>query len=381
MSRPKVKQSLRTLFWGLIALAVAGCGWFNDGEGVILNPKDDYLDSTEHQDLVVPQDLKGLQDTDPFPIPDTPLAENPSYYPERPPLPDAIYANEKRDEVRLQRLGERRWLVIPEPPTTAWPKLKQFLAENGVAIAFDAPEVGRLNTQWLKLEATSYRDVVRSITRDAKDALSLDLGQDRFLIKVEQGLRPRTTEIHLRHENDSVSIPERDDVEALETVISHVTQAEADLLNEIGAYVAAKVSEQTVSKVALQIGSNQKAELARSDEGFPILRLFLDYERAWATLGQALANAEVDITNLDRSSGLFYVELTEEVFGGKEAGSGFFCRITFSCDADNQAYKLQISLESTSDHFTIRVLDQDGTLRIDPELAQQVLVLIREYAA
>ena len=296
-------------------------------------------------------------------------------------MPDAIYANEKRDEVRIQRLGERRWLVIPEPPTTAWPKLKQFLSENGVTITLDSPENGRLNTQWLKLEATSYRDVVRSITRDAKDALSLDLGQDRFLIRVEQGLRPRTTEIHLRHENDSVSIPERDEVVGLETVISHVPQAEADLLNEIGAYVAAKVSEQTVSKVALQIGSNQKAELARSDEGFPILRLFLDQERAWATLGQALANAEVDITNLDRSSGLFYVELTEEVFGGKESGGGFLCRFTFSCDTDNESYKLQISLENSADHFTIRVLDEAGTLAVDPELAQQVLVLIREYAA
>ena len=380
-----MSRLLHHLWPGLLTpamvLTVAGCSWINDGEGVILNPKDDYLDATEHAELVVPQDLKNLAGTDPFPIPQTPDAENPSYYPEKPPLPDAIYANDKRDEVRIQRLGERRWLVIPEPPTTTWPKLKQFLAENGISVTLDAPEMGRLNTQWLRLDAPTYRDVVRSVTRDAKQALQLDLGQDRYLIKLEQGLRPRTTEIHIRHENDSVSIPQRDEVNRIEPLVSHVAQAETDLLNEIGAYIAAKVSEQTVSKVALQIGSQQKAELARSSAGVPILKLYLDFERAWATLGQALDNAEVDIQDLDRDSGRFYVELSETVFGGEEEGGGFLCRFTFSCDEAQQAYKLQLSISGEENDYTINVLDEQGNLQVDPELAQQVLVLIREYAA
>ena len=94
-------------------------------------------------------------------------------------------------------------------------------------------------------------------------------------------------------------------------------QAETDLLSEIGAYIAAKVAEQTVSKVALQIGSTQKAELARDSAGIPELRLFLDFERAWATLGQALDNAEVEIINLDRDEATFDVKLTEAAFGGR----------------------------------------------------------------
>ena len=52
---------------------------------------------------------------------------NASFYPDRPPLPDAKYVTDNRNEVRMQRLGDRNWLVIPEAPTTAWPKMKQFL--------------------------------------------------------------------------------------------------------------------------------------------------------------------------------------------------------------------------------------------------------------
>ena len=299
-----MKMLARLLILGLLNMSVMACGWMNDGEGLFVNPKDDYLEAQQDKPLTVPDDLRKLVDTDPFPIPATPAATNPSFYPNRPPLPDAIYANDKRDEVRIQRLGDRRWLVIPEPATTAWPKLKQFLAENGVAVALDAPQVGRLNTAWLRIEDQAYRDVVRTILKDAKVAKTMLLGQDRYLIRVEQGLRPRTTEIHVRHENDSVTLPVRDDVVQLDPLVSHLETAEADLLNEIGAYVAAKVAEQTVSKVALQIGSAKKSELGRDSQGLPILRLYLDYERAWATLGQALANANVTINELSQDQGL-----------------------------------------------------------------------------
>jgi len=363
----------------LVVISLTSCGWMNDGEGLIINPDDDYLDARQDSVLVVPDDLANLEDTDPFPIPHTPASGNPRFYPKRPPLPDAIYANENRDEVRIQRLGTRQWLVIPEPPTTAWPKLKQFMADNGVAIEFDAPSVGRLNTQWLKIDEPSYRDVVRTLLKDAKQAAGLNVGQDRFLIKVEQGLRPRTTEIHIRHENDSLTLPVDDSIVSLDVLNSDVVVAEADLLNEVGAYIAAKVAEQTVSKVALQIGSLRKSELSRDDEGLPVLKLYLDYERAWATMGQALGNAGVEISDLNRQNGVFFVKVNEATFGGEEE-SRFLCRLTFSCER-NEGVDLQIRVVGSAERvFNVSVFQAPGDEPADPELAQQVLVLIKEFS-
>jgi outer membrane protein assembly factor BamC len=367
----------------LATLTISGCSWFggdDDGDGFLLNPKDDYLEAVQHNKLVVPEDLKALENTDPFPIPPTPPQSNARFYPERPPLPDAIYANDNRDEVRIQRLGDRRWLVIPEPPTTAWPKLKQFMAENGVALTYDEPQSGRLNTEWMQIQNTGYRDIIRSLLKDAKATDPLATGQDRFLIKVEQGLRALTTEVHVRHENDSVSLPVRDEIIVIDGLASHLGGAEDDLLNEIGAYIAAKVSEQTVSKVALQIGSAKKTELLRDANGFPVLHLYLDYERAWATLGQALDNAEVEILNLDRETGLFAVNIPGSVFTGDDDGPGFLCRLTFSCD-DDEAMDVQILVEGDRQDYRVSVLEADSKKPLDAEIAQQVLVLIREYAA
>ncbi|MEM7078123.1 MAG: outer membrane protein assembly factor BamC [Pseudomonadota bacterium] len=380
-----VRNFVMVLFGGGLLIGVSGCGLFGLTKGIIKNPKDDYLEARQENPLVVPPGLRDLADTDPFPIPATPTSPNPSFYPNRPPLPDAIYASDNREEVRIQRLGERRWLVLPEPPTTAWPKIKQFLAENGVPIALDAPQDGRLNTGWMQLDAPAYRDVIRSVLKEAKDEEGMMLGQDRFLMRVEQGLRPATTEVHVRHENDSVALPSSDAVVKLNDLRSHIAGAEADMLNEIGAYIAAKVSEQTVSKVALQIGSARKSEIARDEQGYPILRLFLDYERAWATLGQALDNANVEIVNLDRATGTFDVKLTDAVFAGEDAedqGGGFFCRLTFSCGGSSGAYDLRLQVDiADADGYEVSVLEEGGGARAGAELAQQVLVLLREYAS
>ena len=365
----------------LASLVVAGCGWLNNGEGLILDPSDDYLEAQQDSDLVVPEDLRSLTNTDPFPIPVAPQPVNPRFYPRRPPLPDAIYANDNRDEVRIQTLGDRRWLLVPESPTTVWPKLKQFLAENGISVSYDSPEVGRLNTDWLRVEDQQYRDVIRTVLRDTKQSGSLQVGQDRLLIKVEQGLRPLTTEIHLRHENDSLTLPMRDDIENLDVLFSDLTQAERDLLSEIGAYIAAKVSEQTVSKVALQIGSSEKAALTLDANGDPLLKLYLDYDRAWATLGQALENAQIEVERLDRDTGSYFVNVPTSLITGEDE-KGFFCRITFSCNRNNSAYNLLLQLRNPQEReFDVVVQDAETRGRIDPDLAQQVLVIIREYGA
>ena len=177
----------------LLSALVAGCGWFGDKEPKERNPND-YLQAQPEPDLQVPADLPSKPGLDPFPVPQIAQQTNPSFYPKKPPLPDAMYANDNRNEVRIQRLGGRAWLAIPEPPSTAWPKIKQFFADNGVAFDYEDPEEGRLNTIWLALEASGYRDIVRTTLAGAKQAEAPTQGRDRLLIRVEQGLQPTATE-------------------------------------------------------------------------------------------------------------------------------------------------------------------------------------------
>ena len=365
----------------LPALAV-GCGWFGKNQPEEKDPND-YLQAKPVADLRVPADLPSKPGLDPFPVPEIPPQTNPSFYPQRPPLPDAMYANDNRNEVRIQRLGGRAWLAIPEPPTTAWPKIKQFFADNGVAFAFEDPEEGRLNTVWLALDSEGYRDVVRATMLGVKQAEGLVNGKDRLLIRVEQGLQPTATEVHLRHDNDQQGSQITGAVAGLSAITSDSNDAENKLLSEIGAYIAARVAESTVSRVAQEIGSGAKTELMRNADGQPVLRLFLDRGRAWATLGQSLRNAEVvEVAVLEQSSETASIQvlLPQSLFGG-DRSVGVLCRLTFSCGgADDVNVTLRMTPSPQSEVFDVLVFDGEEPLG-DNDLAQQILVLIREYAA
>ena len=367
------------------ASILTGCGLlplmpFNNGSDKPTSTA--YIDLRPQAPLEVPEDLRQSEPSQVSAIPEIIEQRNASYYPDRPPLPDAKYASDNRDEVRVQRLGNRSWLVIPESPTTAWPKMKQFFADNGVLLVDDRPEVGRLNTAWLKENETPARDLVRSLLASARSEAGLESGEDRFLIRVEQGLQPQSTEVHLRHDNDALNGVVAANLLYVQDANSDLIAAENELLQQIGAYVAARVAESTVSKVALQIGSQPKSDMRRNADGIPELRFFLDRRRAVASLTQSLRNAGVIINSEDSDAGRFDISIPSEVLTGKKGG-GFFCRITFSCSSrgatDVTLFMSEAIATELGEGYKISVL-QDGELMVDVDRAQEILVMIREFA-
>jgi outer membrane protein assembly factor BamC len=344
--------------------------------------KTTYIDLRPQTPLEVPADLRQVNPSQVSAIPAIGVQRNASYYPDRPPLPDAKYASDNRDEVRVQRLGSRSWLVIPESPTTAWPKMKQFFADNGIVLIDDRPDVGRLNTAWLEDTSSPARDIVRTLMQRARSEAGLESGEDRFLLRVEQGMQPQSTEVHLRHDNDELNGVVAPDLLRVQEVSSDLVAAEKALLEQIGGYVAARVAESTVSKVALQIGSQPKSDMRRNADGIPELSFFLDRGRALASLTQSLRNAGVLINSEDTDAGRFDISIPNEVLTGKKSG-GFLCRVTFSCRSRNETNVTLLMSEAIAtdkgDAYKIFVL-QDGQLMADADKAQEILVMIREFA-
>ena len=84
---------------------------------------------------------------------------------------------------------------------------------------------------------------------------------------------------------------------------SDIAEVESQLLNELGGYIAANVADASISFVARNISTQSKADLQRDASDLPVLRLNLDFERAWATVNQALHEAKLDVTDVDRIGG------------------------------------------------------------------------------
>jgi outer membrane protein assembly factor BamC len=265
--------------------------------------------------------------------------------------------------------------VVPEGATTVWPKIRQFLAENGIRIAWEDPRAGRIDTQWLEIGAGGYRDVVRSVISDMRQEVGISRGEDRLLLQVEQGLRERSSEIHVRYQNTSLEQNPRDQVRDLNSVPSQALEIETELLNEIGAYIASKVSEQSVSRVAQVISAGVKSQVTRDSSGEPVLALQLDYDRAWATIAQALNRAKVEVLELDQQAGTYHVLIPEDVFTGGDSGwlEGLF--------GGGREYDLLLRFKKTGDNrYYVTVADPTGA-PVERALSQEVLTMIREFSS
>jgi len=369
---------MRRIGW-LVLLLVSGCSWFSDDKGVFVDRSKDYLEATQEPPLVIPGGLDAGRVQETAPIPEIPTPLEPEYYPDQPPRPDAIHGSDSRDEVRIQRLGNRSWLAIPEDPTTVWPKVKQFLAENGVGLARELPSEGRLDSVWMDIGNEQYRDVIRLTIRDAKDAAQMTGGRDRIRIRVEPGLRERSSEVHVRYENDAFSPPAPDTLVDLASSTSHLLPAEQSLLNELGAYIAARVSEQTVSMVAQDMAGGVKSFIDRDAEGDPVLRLLVDKQRSWATIGQSLSRANIEIVEDDEAAGRYVIRVPEDLQVDEGEKKGFFRKL-FSFGR-NKVQTLQVRIQPGEEgSHVVTVLAEDGS-ELDREFAQDVLVLLREYSS
>lgn len=344
-------------------LGAAGCGWWGSDERSAYP----YLNAEPGTPLEVPADLANVSIDDTWPIPeidDHPLAR---VFPSEAPRPEIFVGREDRDAVKIQRLGERRWVVVIDPPELVWPVVKQFLTDAGVEIVGEDPPSGVIDGAWLDLSSDDSGDVLRSAIRDARGEESVGAGRDRVRFRIEQGIRRGSTEIHVRHENDAVAAP----VETFPPQ-SAIAAAEEGLLSEFGSYYAAGVASQTVSMVGRDVATESKARVERNEAGYPILRLNVDFDRAWATVGQALRRAEVEVTSADRDSAV--IDAIMPVEGNVVArlipalGGG----------AQPQAVSIRINEDGTS--YIVDVVGPDGN-PAGVELSERVLALLREYAA
>ena len=355
-----------TVTTAVILMAVTGCRWLNDDRGLVRNTSNDYIDAEIAEPLIIPGDMSSDRINDAWPIPAIEAKPLARHYPDEAPAPDAIFGGAAQEAVKIQRLGDRRWLIIADEPSTVWPVVEQFLIDNGVDIASEEPEAGRIDGAWLSIGG-DHKDIVREAISEHKQDTA---GRDRIRFKIEQGIRYGSSEVHIRHENDALIEPKADWPTA-----SAVADVEDALLNGFGGYYAAGITTQSVSMLASRISTANKAVIDRDGRGHPRLRLNVDFDRAWAVVQQALQRAEVEIGDTRRSDGLLQVRITKDVLGGERRSL-----LSRLWPSGEEARLLDIRIDASEETQIVQVFERDGQ-PAPGEISQQILVMLREFAS
>ena len=184
----KLKQFAKL---GVLALcaALSACSVF-EGEKI------DYKSAGRGASLEVPPDLTQLSRDSRYTVPGGPVtASGFAIGQAAPSLPTAAST---LGDVRIERAGTQRWLVVNRSADQLWNPIREFWQESGFLLSLDDPNLGIMETDWAENRAKIPQDFIRNALGKVLDSLYSTSERDRFRTRLER-TPSGGTEIYVSH--------------------------------------------------------------------------------------------------------------------------------------------------------------------------------------
>lgn len=331
------------------ALSLSGCSWMFGDEGMFRDRSEDYKSAPALPPIDVPGEEQTREMHEIYAIPEIEEKLIPEGEFEV-PRPAPLVAGEGSDVVRIQKLGDQSWALIGVPPGQVWPQVRSFLAASNIPVARVDARAGLMETGWLQLEGRPLKS--------------------RFRFRMEQGVQRGTSELHILHQNQSAE--ERDWPPA-----SDDSQLAADMLQTVAQFLVDSADTAPVSMIAEQgIRSSGKISLQEAPEGYTYIRLELPFDRAWASLGRALQQSHFEVTDRDRSNGLYFARFLGPEGGDDEGWMDWLWDSDEDHPMAGQVFLVTMTKEAEG-VANIRLRPEDESLPFDKREEQGLLAIIK----
>ncbi len=222
-------------------------------------------------------------------------------------------------EMRIERLGNERWLRSSLTPEQLWPQLQAFWKERGFVLTQDQAAAGVMETDWAENRGKLPVDFVRASIGKVFDSAYSTGELDKFRTRVERG--PNGTEIYITHRGMiEVYRGERKESTVWQPRAPD-PQLEAELLSRLMLRLGAT---EEAAKVAVGVatapgaaGAPARARLLTDRPG-ATLQIDDGFDRAWRRVGVALDRSGFTVEDRDRTQGVYFVRYIDPAFAGKE---------------------------------------------------------------
>jgi outer membrane protein assembly factor BamC len=358
-----------------LAVLLAAC---TSNEGLFAGEKVDYRSAAaKTRPLEVPPDLTQLARESRYQTQAGTVsaaaiaaAPAPTAAPGQPAL--SSVALTKMGDIRIERQGQQRWLIVPQTPEQLWPQLRTFWEKNGFQLALDNPNIGVMETAWsenrAKLPKDAVRNLIGSLARNVYDTGERDL----FRTRVER--TAEGSEIFISHRGAQEVYT--DSMRDTTTWRARPTDPglEAEFLGRLmlalsgqpdtppGAQVATTSSATATptSAVAAVAAAPEAPARARRLVDAPGAALEVDdpFDRAWRRVGLALDRGGFTVEDRDRAQGLYFVRYVDPTTAGKEEPS-FFARM-FGATDPQVVVRYRIAVKAGGPKTTVSVLTSAG---------------------
>ncbi|PJM69757.1 outer membrane protein assembly factor BamC [Achromobacter ruhlandii] len=288
--------------------------------------------------------------------------------------PKASNVLPNRQDMRVERDGDLRWLVVDRAPEDVFPRLVDFWTENGFTVASNNPAAGLIETDWAenraKIPESWLRQALGAVLESAWDSGE----REKFRTRVERV--NGHTEIYVSHRQMLEKRVGGDGSQVQWQNGKEDPGLNAAMLARMMVYLGTDVdnarklvqqAEAAPQKPAVQQDvRTQGAQLIGSES----------FDRAWRRVGVALDGGGFSVEDRDRSAGDYYVRYFDTDTGEKIDQPGFFSRM-FSGDKKAEAPQYRIHLSASGDQTNVTVLDAKGE-RDNSATAQRLLSVLKD---
>ncbi|WP_367067864.1 outer membrane protein assembly factor BamC [Oryzisolibacter sp. LB2S] len=257
-------------------------------------------------------------------------------------------------DVRIERDGNQRWLVVNRTPDQLWEPVREFWLENGFVFTQEQPKLGILETDWAENRAKLPQDIIRSTIGKVFDSLYSTSERDKFRTRLERTANG-ATEIFITHRGmEEVYTSAQKD-----NTIWQPRPADPELETEFLRRLMLKLGvseEQAKAATAAPVPVAAGARMATVNDA-PVVQLDEGFDRAWRRVGVSLDRTGFTVEDRDRSQGVYFVRY---VAPADKKEQGFFSKLFSSTPETGAPLKYRIVVRSEGNQSTVSVLNATG---------------------
>ena len=201
------------------------------------------------------------------------------------PRPLSLKSEKGEVGIKIQKLGEKRWIHLNASPTQIWPRTQNFFSEKGIRINRTNVRKGVIETA--DFEHPDFANVV-----------------SRFRVYIEKGLHAESTEITMIQVGREKGLPF--DTSAVWPQQSHNSELEAVFLKELAQTLSVNVNNKSASLLGQDVGGDTKSYFLKGLKE-PAMALRLTPTRSIAVLKRSLKVSEFTLWDSTSDNAIFYV--------------------------------------------------------------------------
>lgn len=360
MQRHLVNFSLKlTVLAGAIALSACS---------VLEGEKVDYKSNIKAPSLAVPPDLTQLSRDTRYSVVNGGVSAASSMKTSAQTGPESVAVNTIAD-IRVERLGNQRWLVVNRSAASLWAPLKSFWQESGFTLSMDQADVGIMETEWNENRANIPQDVIRRYLGSVLDSFYSTSLRDKYRTRLESRA-DGGTEIYISHRGMQEVYASEDQKRTIWQPRASDPELEAEFLRRLMLKLGGS-KEQTAQVAAAPAAPSLSTTTTAN--GQPVLELADGFDRAWRRVGLALDRTGFTVEDRDRAKGLYFVRYKTSDANVSE--DSWFKKLWGGSSKAPTVEKYQIAVRSSGNKTTVSVLNELGATELSDAAKTIVKVL------